>query len=125
MNAIATWGLLAAAVVVGWMGWGWPGVALAVTVSVFWLLLQFSRALRVLRVAAGNPVGQVPSAVMLHSALRPGLRLPQVLVLTRSLGTRLSEQPEVWAWRDEGGNEVRLEMIEGRLARWDLHRAAA
>jgi hypothetical protein len=46
-------------------------VVLAVTVVVFWLLLQFSRALRVMRRPPARPVGTVPNAVMLHARLRP------------------------------------------------------
>ena len=63
-----------AALAAGYVGYGWPGVVLALTVVVFWLLLQFSRALRTLRNAASGPVGQVASAVMLHSRLKAGMR---------------------------------------------------
>jgi hypothetical protein len=65
------WLLAVAAVAVGWLGYGWKGVVLAVTVVVFWLLLQFSRALRVMRAGRRRPVGTVPNAVMLHARLRP------------------------------------------------------
>ncbi|CAD5370225.1 conserved hypothetical protein [Rubrivivax sp. A210] len=123
MNALLGWGLAVAAVAAGYTAYGWPGVLLAVSVVVFWLLLQFSRAVRLMQTAAGRPVGQVPSAVMLQSQMRQGLRLPQILQLTRSLGTQLAREPEVWAWRDEGGDELRVEMLGGRVERWDLHRA--
>jgi len=106
----------------GYVGWGWPGVVLGVTVVVFWLLLQFSRSLRVLKQAAGSPVGHVDSAVMLHSKLKAGMPLLQVLVLTRSLGTRLSETPERWGWADPGGARVSLEFDGGKLASWQLSR---
>jgi hypothetical protein len=106
----------------GYVGWGWPGVVLGVTVTVFWLLLQFSRSLRVLKQAAGSPVGHVDSAVMLHSKLKAGMPLLQVLVLTRSLGTRLSETPERWGWADPGGARVSLEFDGGKLASWQLSR---
>ena len=49
MTAWVGWGLAAAAVAVGYAGYGWPGVVLALGVVVFWLLLQFNRALRALR----------------------------------------------------------------------------
>jgi hypothetical protein len=93
-------------------------------VVVFWLLLQFSRALRVLRAASLRPVGTVANAVMLQARLRTGLRLPQVLALTRSLGSKVAEDPETWAWRDEAGDEVQVELRAGRVAAWRLRRSA-
>ncbi|HRF84756.1 MAG TPA: hypothetical protein PLO34_10080, partial [Pseudoxanthomonas sp.] len=75
MNPIVGWGLAVVAIAAGYVGWGWRGVILGVTVIVFWLLLQFSRSLRVLKRAAGNPVGHVDSAVMLHSRLQAGMTL--------------------------------------------------
>ena len=125
MTAWLGWGLAVAALAVGYASYGWPGVVLALGVVVFWLLLQFSRALRALRVASERPVGQVPSAVMLHAKLRSGLRLPQVLGLTRSLGQRVAETPETWAWRDDGGDEVRVELHHGRVTVWRLLRRDA
>ena len=118
------WGLAAAAVAVGYAGYGWPGVVLALGVVVFWLLLQFNRALRALRLASGRPVGQVPNAVMLHARLRTGLRLTQVLALTRSLGRRVADDPETFAWRDDGGDEVQVELHQGRVRAWRLQRGA-
>jgi hypothetical protein len=118
------WSLAVAAVAVGYVGYGGPGVVLALGVVVFWLLLQFSRALRALRLASGRPVGQVPNAVMLHARLRSGLRLPQVLALTRSLGRRIADDPETFAWRDEAGDEVQVELHDGRVTSWRLQRAA-
>ena len=116
------WALAVVAVAVGYAGHGWPGVLLALGVVVFWLLLQFSRALRVLRQASARPVGTVPNAVMLHSRLRAGLRLPQVLALTHSLGRRVADDPETFSWLDEGGDEVRVELRAGRVSRWRLLR---
>ncbi len=124
MKAGFGWALAFVAVVVGWQGWGWQGVALAVTVTVFWLLLEFSRSLRVLREAAGSPVGSVGNAVMLNAKLATGMRLPQVLKLTRSLGRAVSSEPEVWAWTDGGGDEVRVTLQGGRVSTWQLLRAA-
>jgi len=118
------WGLAAAAVAVGYAGYGWPGVVLALGVVVFWLLLQFNRALRALRLASGRPVGQVPNAVMLHARLRTGLRLTQVLALTRSLGRRVADDPETFAWRDDAGDEVQVELHQGRVRAWRLQRGA-
>ena len=116
------------ALVAGYVGYGWPGVLLALSVIVFWLLMQFSRALRTMRRAAGRPVGVVDSAVMLHARLHPGMRLPQILVLTGSLGRRLdgvqpSDVTESYAWCDAGGDEVVVELKAGVLSAWRLQRS--
>lgn len=122
MNPIVGWGLAVVAIAVGYAAWGWQGVVLGVTVIVFWLLMQFSRSLRVLKKAGGAPVGHVDSAVMLHSKLQSGMTLMQVLALTRSLGTRLSESPERWGWADPGGARVGLTFDGGKLQSWELTR---
>ena len=123
-NPVVGWALAALAVAIGYVQWSWPGVVLAITMIVFWLLLQFSRALRVLRNAGQAPVGQVPNAVMLHTKLQHGQRLPQILVFTKSLGTKVADDPEIFEWRDAGGDAVRVVLRKGRLERWTLRRAA-
>jgi hypothetical protein len=97
---------------------------LGLSVVVFWLLLQFSRSLRVLRNAGSAPIGHVDSAVMLHSRLQHGMSLMQVLQLTRSLGRKLGDEPETWAWADAGGAAVELVLQRGRLVSWRLSRDA-
>ncbi len=125
MKAWLGWALAVLAVAAGYQGWGWAGVALAVTVIAFWLLLEFSRSLRVLREAAGAPVGSVANAVMLNAKLEAGMRLPQILKLTRSLGRPVSQEPEVWAWADAAGDEVQVTLRAGLVAAWELKRAGA
>lgn len=124
MNPVAGWGLAAAGVALAWGQDGLRGVLLAASVIVFWLLLHFSRALRVMRMAAQRPVGRVDSAVMLNARLRPGMTLMQVIPHTRSLGQRIGEgsDPERWRWADAGGAAVTLELRRGRLAAWALQR---
>lgn len=127
MNAIMGWGLAVAAVTLGWVQYGWQGVILAISVVVFWLLLQFSRALRTMKAAAGAPVGQVGSAVMFNAKLRPGMTMMQVLPLTRSLGRRVesptaNHQTESWSWADDGNSHVTLTFVSGKLRHWHLHR---
>ena len=122
MSATLGWALAAAAVVAGSFGYGWPGVALALSVIVFWLLLQLSRALRVMRLAAQAPVGHVPSSVMLHARLQTGMPMMDVVKLTRSLGRKLRDEPETFAWRDESGAEVEIEFADGRCRHWQLTR---
>ena len=119
------WALALLALAVGIYAWGWRGGVLGFSVVVFWLLLQFSRSLRVLRGAAERPLGWVPNVVMLHAKLAEGMALLDILRLTRSLGRRLGDgEPEVFAWRDDGGDELHVELRRGRLVRWTLHRAA-
>ena len=125
MNPFIGWTLAVLAIAVGYVGWGWRGVVLGVTVAAFGLLLQFSRTLRVMRAAGQAPVGHVANAVMLHARLRPGLRLLEILALTRSLGEKLGDDPERYAWRDAGGDRVTLDLESGRLVRWQLDRARA
>ena len=122
MGATLGWALAALAAATGYWAYGWPGVALAASVVVFWLLLQFSRALRVMRLAANAPVGMVPSAVMLHAKLNVGMRLMDVVVITRSLGRKVRDEPETFAWRDESGAEVEVEFVGGRCQRWRIAR---
>ena len=125
MNPIVGWSLAVLAIAAGYAGWGWRGVVLGMTVVVFWLLLQFSRSLRVLKNAAGSPVGHVASAVMLQGKLQRGMTLLQVLTLTRSLGTKLGDDPERWGWADAGGVRVELEFDGGKLQSWALIRDEA
>jgi hypothetical protein len=128
MNATVGWALAAAAVVAGWWAYGWRGIVLALTLVVFWLLLQFSRALRAMRMAAGRPVGSVDNAVMLHARLRKGMRLVDIIKLTRSLGRALGDDTapgrERYAWRDDAGDAVVVELTGGRCTGWQLERAA-
>lgn len=122
MSAMLGWALAVLATAIGYWAYGWPGVALAVSVVVFWLLLQFSRALRVMRLAAQAPVGHVPSAVMLHAKLRVGMQLTDIIKLTHSLGRKLRDAPETFSWSDESGAEVEIEFSGGRCQRWQLMR---
>ena len=133
MNAWTGWALAALGVAVGWTQWGWQGVVLAVTLIVFWLLLQFSRSVRVMSQAAQAPVGHVDSAVMLHAKLRTGMRLLDILPLTRSLGQKIDLEAanaatpgvatdEVFEWRDASGARVRVAMARGRCTQWSLLR---
>ena len=125
MNPAIGWGLAVIGVALGYMQWGWQGVLLALSVIVFWLLLQFSRALRATRAAAQAPIGHVPSAVMFNAKLRKGQRLIDILPITGSLGEQVSTTPEVFRWGDTAGSSVSLEFDKGRLVRWTLERPPA
>lgn len=124
MNATLGVLLALAALVGGGVLLGWKGVILALTVIVFWLLLQFSRLMRVMQAANGAPVGRIDSAVMLQSRLRQGMKLMEVLPLTRSLGAKVEGRDETWAWTDAGGLRLELQFARGVLQQWTLQRHA-
>ena len=117
------WGAAVLACGLGAHFWGWQGVALAITVTLFWLLMQFNRSMRVMREAAKSPMGSTPSAVMLHARMHAGMRLAQILLLTRSLGEKLSDAPETYRWRDPAGDGVRVVLHNGAVTGWQLLRA--
>jgi hypothetical protein len=112
-------------VALAWRTWGWPGVALAVGGIVMWMLLHFTRMMKVLQRAANRPVGYCDSAVMLNAKLRPRVNLLHVLAMTRAIGEQLSpkdQQPEVFRWTDGSGSSVTCEFADGKLVKWELFR---
>lgn len=112
-------------VVAAYRGYGWPGVALVVGGIVMWMLLHFTRMMRVLQGASSRPVGWVDSAVMLNSRLRAGVNLLHVMALTRAIGEQVSpkdSQPEVYRWTDGSGSSVTCEFAMGKLVKWELFR---
>lgn len=122
MHAVFGWGLAVLAVAMGYAAYGWPGVALGVTVVVFWMLLQFTRVMRAMRIAGQAPVGRVPSAVMLNARMYQGMRLLDIIQLTRSLGEKVAEDPETFVWYDDSGASVQVQLEDGRCTRWTLTR---
>lgn len=125
MSPLLGWGLVGAALAAGAWSYGWRGIVLALTVVAFWLLLQFSRTLRTMRLAAQRPVGSVDSAVMLQARLKPGMTMIEVLPLTRSLGSQVGElDAETYRWTDAGGSSVLAVFRNGRLLQWQLDRPA-
>ena len=123
MNPIVGWVLAAVLAVASFAAYGWPGLALAVSAIVFWLLLQFNRAVRVMKNAAEMPVGEVPNAVMFHARLQRGLTMLQIVQKTKSLGRKVEGSDDDWVWHDAAGDQVELHFERGRLARWSLSRA--
>jgi len=103
--------------------YGWRGVALAASVIAFGLLLQFNRTIRVMRVAAENPVARISNAVMFQAGLREGMSMLQVVRTTRTLGRRVDGGVDDWLWSDASGDAVRLHFERGRLTKWRLERA--
>jgi hypothetical protein len=114
-------------VAVAWRGYGWAGVTLAVGGIVMWMLLHFTRMMKVLQRASNRPVGYCDSAVMLNAKLRPGVNLLHVMAMTRALGEQLSpkeQQPEVYRWTDGTQSHVTCEFRNGQLVKWELTRPA-
>jgi len=112
-------------VAVGWQSGGWPGVALVVGGIVMWMLLHFTRTMKVLQGAANRPIGYCDSAVMLNAKLRPGVNLLHVMALTRAMGEQLSEagaDPEIYRWTDGTASSVTCEFVNGRVTKWTMVR---
>jgi hypothetical protein len=118
--------ILGVVVVVGaWRAAGWAGVALAGGGIVMWMLLHFTRMMKVLQRASSRPVGYVDSAVMLNAKLRPGVNMLHVVAMTRALGEQLSDkeaQPEVLRWTDGSASHVTCTFDNGKLVKWELVR---
>ena len=124
MNPLLGWALAGLFALFSWRAYGWAGLALAASAIVFWLLLQFNRAVRTMKNAAGAPVGSIPSAVMFNARLRRGMTMLQVVTKTKSLGRKLGSSEDDWLWADAGGSSVSLHFERGRLVRWQLDRPA-
>ena len=135
MNPTVGWALAAAALVAGYAGYGWPGVLLALSVVVFWLLLQFSRTMRLMRKTAQRPIGSVGklgSVLMLQTRLQRGMRLADVMNLAGSFGkpllptgpTPALPDTEIYAWTDAGGDSLHVTLLSGKVSAWELKRAA-
>lgn len=113
---------------VAYRSYGWAGVALVGGAIVMFLLLQFNRAMAVLRRAADRPIGTVASAVMLNAKLKPRVNLMHVVAMTRAIGELRSPkdtQPEIFRWTDAGGSWVDCTFVGGKLTEWAMVRPAA
>ena len=122
MNPLLGWALAAVFAFASWQAYGLAGLALAASAIVFWLLLQFNRAMRVMKNAAAAPVGSIPSAVMFNARLVRGMTMIQIVAKTKSLGRKVPGSDDDWVWADESGSRVTLHFERGRLVRWQLDR---
>ncbi len=122
MNPRLGWLLAALFAFAAWRAYDWAGLAFAASAIVFWLLLQFNRAVRVMKNAAASPVGHVASAVMFHAGLVRGMTMLQIVTKTRSLGRKLEGSDDDWRWSDDGGASAVLRFERGRLVRWQIER---
>lgn len=114
--------LAASALLAGWWSFGWAGLVLAITVLVFWAILQFNRASRQLRNVADRPKGMVDSVVTLQSKLAHGMTMAEVLTISNSLGQRMNERGNEWLWRDSYGNQIVVTFRRGSVERWSATR---
>lgn len=121
MNPWVGVGLALAALILGGVLLGWQGVIFATTGIIFWLLLQISRLMRVMKTAGAAPLGSVANAVMLNSRLHAGMKLVDLITLAGSLGVK--QAPETFVWRDAGGDAVEVVLKKGKLAEWRLIRS--
>lgn len=124
-RAALWWAAMALVMWGAWRQYGGLGLMLAFSMLMFWLSIQFSQTLRVLKRAAGQPKGTVAHALKLHIKLKPGMKLLAVIGLTGSLGDMLSEpdaQPEVFRWTDSGGSSVTARFLDGRLLEHSIQR---
>ena len=122
MNPWLGWALAAVFSFLAWQQYGARGLAFAVSVIVFWLLLTFNRVVRAMKRAADQPVGHVESAVMFHAGLATGMTMLQIVTKTKSLGRKVEGADDDWRWSDDGGSDVVLHFEQGRLVRWRIER---
>ena len=123
MNARFGWLLAAVFTFAAWRAYDLAGLAFAASAIVFWLLLQFNRAVRVMKNAAASPVGHVASAVMFHAGLARGMTMLQIVTRTKSLGRKVEGSDDDWRWSDDGGASVVLHFERGKLVHWRIERA--
>ena len=116
------WLLAAIFTIAAWQAYGIHGLAFAASAIVFWLLLTFNRAIRVMRNAARSPVGRVDNAVMFHAGLSRGMTMLQIVAKTKSLGRKVDGSDDDWRWGDDAGASVVLHFERARLASWRIER---
>jgi hypothetical protein len=115
-----------------WTQYGGKGLLLAVLMLSFWVLLQFTQLMRLLRTAATRPLGHVSDAPALRARLQRGMPMAHVVRLTRSLGQRIDTGTdpgpggaECFEWGDEQGHVLRAHFVHGRLDRFEMRRVEA
>ena len=110
--------MAAALAYAAWRSYSWPGLILALLMLSFWLLLHFTKLMRLLRTVANRPLGRVRDAGALAKRLKPGMPLVDVMRLTLSIGALRSvpdADPEVRTWSDDTGHTAICSFEQGRL----------
>lgn len=101
-----------------WRSYGWQGLMLAALMISFWVLLHFTKLMRLLRAAAARPMGDVADVRRLQSRLSLGMPMHNVVRHAGCLGVRLPDGPdgsEHFAWEDPEGRALHLQFMGGRL----------
>ncbi|MEX1167409.1 MAG: glycerate kinase [Hydrogenophaga sp.] len=120
--------LAAALAYAAWRSYGWPGLILAVLMLSFWLMLHFTKLMRLLRTVADRPMGRVSDANALAQRLKQGMPLVDVMRMTLSIGLLRSSpntDPEVRSWSDEAGRTAVCTFEHGRLVSFRLEAEGA
>jgi len=110
-----------------WRSYGLQGLLLAVLMLSFWLMLHFTKLMRLLRTVAARPMGRVRDAAALHARLKPGMAMVDVIRLTLSLGqlrTPPDTEPEERHWADDTGQAAVCRFEHGRLVSFRLESAS-
>lgn len=111
----------------GWKSYGWQGLLLAVLMSSFWVLLHFTKLMRLLRAAANRPLGAVDDVRALQGRLKPGMPMHEVVRQAACLGKRQEgpseEATEDFVWHDPQGRTLHLRFDHGRLRRIERREA--
>ncbi len=110
-----------------WRSYGVPGLLLAVLMLSFWLLLHFTKLMRLLRTVAARPMGRTSDAEALRTRLKPGMAMVDVIRLTLSIGqlrTPPDTEPEERHWLDDTGQAVVCRFEHGRLVSFRLEPAS-
>lgn len=113
----------------GWKSYGWQGLLLALLMSSFWVLLHFTKLMRLLRAAAGRPLGAVDDVRLLQGRLKPGMPMHEVIRQAACLGKReegpSEEVIEDFVWHDPHGRTLHLRFDHGRLRRIERRDASS
>jgi hypothetical protein len=110
-----------------WRSYGVQGLLLAVLMLSFWLMLHFTKLMRLLRTVATRPMGRVSSAAALLQRLKPGMAMVDVMRLTLSIGelrTPPDTEPEERQWADATGQTVVGRFEHGCLTSFRLESAS-
>ncbi len=115
--------LALALVLAAWRSYGWQGVLLATLMLSFWVLLHFTKILRLLRTAATRPLGHCRDCRALARALKRGMPMHRVVQFTHALGLRQdSADPAAdhFVWRDPQDWQLEVVLRHGRVSAWTL-----
>ena len=95
---------------------GWQAVMLLVCGFIFWLLMQFTRLMRVMGLAGKAPVGVASKVPALAGQIKVGMKLVDLLALTGSLGRKVPDAPSTYVWQDAEGARLEVVLAKSRVA---------